>query len=83
MFRKLKYKIILLVVCMAAMMLTGCGGHKADYINIHNKSNWIFDDIDIPLKEGYFYKSHEKFTVDENTLGITIYFSNEPEASWE
>ena len=27
--------------------------------------------------------SHEKFTVDESTLGITIYFSNEAEAGWE
>jgi hypothetical protein len=68
---------------MAAMMLTGCGGHKADHINIYNTSNWIFDDINIPLKEGYFYESHEKFRVDENTVGITIYFSNEAEAGWE
>lgn len=80
MFGTLRYKIIL-ILCLAAMMLTGC--HKADYVSIHNKSNWIFDDINIPLKKGYFYKNHEKFTVDENTLGITIYFSNEPEDSWE
>lgn len=82
MFGKLKYKMIL-VLCLAAMMLTGCDKRTADYVEIHNKSNTVFDDVGILLKDGYFYESHEKFTVDESTLGITIYFSNESEAGWE
>lgn len=78
----MKCKIILMILC-AAMMLTGCNKRDADYVEIYNKSSTIFDDVGIPLKEGYFYESHEKFTVDESTLGITIYFSNESEAGWE
>lgn len=78
----MKYKMIL-ILCLAAMMLTGCDKRAADYVEIHNKSTAVFDDIGIPLKEGYFYESHEKFTVDENTVGITIYFSNDAEAGWE
>lgn len=77
----MKCKILLMILC-AAMMLTGCGGRRADYIEIYNQSNWIFDDIAIPLKEGYFYESHEKFTIDENTVGVTIYFSSDAEAGW-
>lgn len=78
----MKCKIILMILC-ATMILTGCDKRAADYVEIHNKSTAVFDDIGIPLKEGYFYESHEKFTVDENTVGITIYFSNEAEAGWE
>ena len=78
---KMKCKILLMILC-AAMMLTGCKGRKADYIEIYNQSNWIFDDITIPLKEGYFYENHEKFTIDEDTVGVTIYFSSDAEAGW-
>ena len=82
----MKRKIIL-ILCVAAMMLTGCvtgcAEHTADQVEIYNKSSTAFDNINIPLKEGYFYVKHEKFTVDENTLGITIYFSNDAEAGWE
>lgn len=77
----MKCKILLMILC-AAMMLTGCKSREADYIEIYNQSNWIFDDITIPLKEGYFYESHEKFTIDENTIGVTIYFSSDAEAGW-
>ena len=77
----MKCKIILMILC-AAMMLTGCKSRKADYIEIYNKSNWIFDNITIPLKEGYFYENHEKFTINENTVGVTIYFSSDAEAGW-
>ncbi len=74
---------IVLILCVAVMMLTGCSERTADYVEIYNKSPTVFDDVGVPLKEGYFYENHEKFTVDENTVGITIYFSNDAEAGWE
>lgn len=55
---------------------TGCD-HKNDNIEIWNKSNYRFDNINIKVKQGYFYNKHENFTVDENTIGVTIYFSTE------
>ena len=73
----------ILILCLVVMMLTGCDKRNADYVEIYNKSTTVFDDVGIRLKEGYFYENHEKFTVDENTLGITIYFSNDAEAGWE
>jgi hypothetical protein len=78
-------KLLLLILCviLICFCFTGCN-RKQDYVSIYNKSYYIFDDIDIELKDGYFYKSHEKFTVDDNTVGITIYFSNEAEDdSWD
>lgn len=78
-------KLLLLILCVGLICFcfTGCD-RKQDFVSIFNRSNYIFDDIDIELKDGYFYKSHEKFTVDENTVGIIIYFSNEDEDdSWD
>lgn len=43
----------------------------------------IFDNININIKDGYYYDKHEKFTVDDNTIGVTIYFSNEDDDTWE
>lgn len=75
----MKKKIVfVLMICL--FCFTGCN-NKSDYIDIHNKSDWIFDDIGIPIKPGYFYNKHEKFTVNENTIGVTIYFSTEDD-SW-
>lgn len=73
----------ILILCLAAMILTSCGSRTADYVEIYNRSNTMFDDIKIHLKDGYFYESHEKFTVDENTVGVTIYFSNDAEDGWK
>ena len=76
----MKKKIVfVLMICL--MCFTGCN-NKSDYIDIYNKSNWTLDDVGIPIKPGYFYNKHEKFTVDENTIGVTIYFSKEDD-SWD
>ena len=78
-------KILLLIlgICLICFCLTGCDNAR-DFIDMHNKSQFIFDNTEIELKDGYFYKSHEKFTVDENTIGVTIYFSKEDEDnSWD
>lgn len=65
-----------LIMCLLCVTLTGCDNNK-DHITVWNKSDWIFDDVDIDMKDGYFYSRHEKFKVDENTVGVTIYFTNE------
>lgn len=78
----MKKKILLfLIACLTCLFLTGCG-HEHDTIEIYNKSEWTSDNIKIETKDGYFYDKHEKFTVDKNTIGITIYFSTEDD-SWD
>ena len=72
----MKKKIGLLAVSIICMCCAGCNDRAYDYINIYNKKQVTTDDINIKIKNGYFYDSHEKFTVDENTIGVTIYFSN-------
>lgn len=71
----------LLIICTLSC-LTGCE-NKNDRIEIMNKDNLVFDNINIDIKDGYFYEKHEKFTVDDNTIGITIYFLNSENDSWE
>ena len=72
---------LVLIMCLICLCCTGCQ-NDADRIEIHNKRPHIFDDIYIEIKSGYFYKEHEKFTVDENIIGVTIYFSQEDDA-WD
>ena len=73
-----------LFLCLASvcMCLAGCQ-LKHDTIKIYNKSDLIFDNDTNETKDGYFYKSHEKFTVDENTIAVTIYFSKSEEDVWD
>lgn len=79
----MKRKILLLfsIVCIL-LCLVGCNENKNDEIEIYNKDGVIFDNIHIPVKQGYFYDSHEKFTVNENTVGVTIYFTNDEVDEW-
>lgn len=72
------FSIICIMLC-----LVGCESpNEHDRIEIWNKGDLIFDDINIDIKKGYFYESHKKFTVDENTVGVTIYFSTDEEDEW-
>jgi hypothetical protein len=78
-----KMILLVLTICLICVCFTGCE-NKNDIVDIHNKSSYIFDNIHIETKDGYFYKSHEKFTVDEDTIGVTIYFSiDENDDSWD
>ena len=78
----MKRKIALfLIICLSCLCLTGCK-NKHDTVVIHNKDAEVFDNIKIEVKDGYFYDRHEKFVVDENTIGLTIYFSAD-NGSWE
>ena len=72
---------LFLIVCLIWLCFAGCDNSN-DMVDIHNKSSTVFDNIQIEIKDGYFYDKHEKFTVDENTIGITIYFSTEDD-SWD
>lgn len=58
--------------------LVGCK-NKNDYIEVYNESNLVFDNVTIPIKRGYYYDRYEKITVDENTIGVTIYFTSDDE----
>lgn len=79
----MKKKLLLFfIVCLICLCLTGCI-NEHDVVVIYYKTDWVSDNIEIKIKDGYFYNSHEKFTVDENTIGLTIYFSNNVEEVWE
>lgn len=73
--KKLIMSLGLLCLCLC---LTGCD-NKHDVADVYNKKNWVFDNIIIETEDGYFYDGHEKFIVDGNTVGVTIYFSTEEE----
>ena len=81
----MKKIICLIITLLLVLSLTACGENPYDHIDIWNKSMTVYDNIGIDLKDGYFYQSHEKFRVDENTIAVTIYFSNEDDENdeWE
>ena len=70
-----------LIVCLSCLCLTGCK-NEHDTVTMYNRDAHAFDNIVIEIKDGYFYDRHEKFKVDENTIGLTIYFSAD-DSSWE
>lgn len=79
----MKKKILLLLsMCMIFLCLVGCD-HEHDTVDIYNRTDSIADNIIIEIKDGYFYDKHEKFTVDDNTIGLTIYFSKDAEEAWD
>lgn len=77
----LKRIVILLLLCIICLCFTGCV-HDSDTIEILYKSTAVFDNFRINIKEGYFYERHELFTVDEDTVAVTIYFSKE-DTQWD
>lgn len=81
----IKKLLLFFIICLICLCLTGCSNelNEHDTVVIYYKTCWVFDDIEIEVKDGYFYDSHDKFTVDENTIGLTIYFSNNVEDAWE
>jgi len=84
---KRKIKLLLCVFCVCEC-LTGCTGcstfeNENDKIEIYNKTIFSSDNINIDIKDGYFYDRHEKFTVDDNTIGVTIYFSGSEDSTWD
>ena len=79
----MKKKILLfLIASLVCLCLTGCD-NPHDTVTIYNKNAAVFDNISIPVKDGYFYDDYEKFTVDEDTIGITIYFSADSDDTWD
>ena len=78
----MKKIILFLTLCLTCLCLAGCE-NKHDTIEVWNKSKFGFDNINIKIKYGYYYDRYDKFTVDENTIGVTIYFSNNIEDTWD
>lgn len=78
----MKKLIFLMLITVLIVSLCGCK-NSTDTIDIHNKSTMVFDNVMISIKAGYYYDKHEKFTVDEDTVGVTIYFSKENDGEWE
>lgn len=82
----MKRKIITIFLIFICLCLTGCELPQNGYdsITIYNKSPGTADNIRIDTKDGYFYNRHEKFIVNENEIGIVIYFRNdEIKDDWE
>ena len=78
----MKKKLLILGLGLLSIFgLSGCN-HKHDHIEVWNKTDWVFDDIKIDVKDGYFYENHEKFTVDEETIAVTIYFKTDEKDEW-
>lgn len=73
----MKKKIILLLsVILCVLCLTGC----RDYISMHSSKA---DDLTIYSKDGYYYDHYEKYTIDEDTVAITVYFKQIPDSDWD
>lgn len=54
----MKKKILAVVLGLALCLgMTGCA-NKHETITINSKSDWIFDDIAINLKEGYWVRDY-------------------------
>lgn len=78
----MKKIILVLIVSIITLLFVGCG-NKNDTVSMDGKSCFVFDNTTIEVKDGYFYDRHEKFTVDENTIGLTIYFTKDVQESWD
>ena len=79
----MKKKILVVLGLFSILSLSACK-LEHDHIQIYNKTDWVSDDIDIDVKNGYFYEDHEKFIVDDDTIAVTIYFTNKnEEEQWE
>lgn len=81
-----KKMVLFITIISLCLCLTACVESKHDTITIYNRSYLKFDDILIEAKDGYFYDKHEKFTVDDNTIAVTIYFLNskkDDEDDWD
>lgn len=77
-------KLFLIMLTIAlALSLCSCLERTHDYIKIYSKTDWVFDDVEIEIKDGYFYNRHEKFKVDENTVAVTLYFTQKDFDEWE
>lgn len=78
---KREVQLFIMLVC-CCMFLVGCQKEQ-DTIEIYNKSITNFDNVTINTPNGYFYERHEKNKIDDNTVAITIYFSNVENNTWE
>lgn len=79
----MKKLLCIFIAIMLVSVLCACR-NKHDHVQISNKDDTIFDDVNIDIIDGYFYASHEKFIVDEHTVGITVYFTdNGNDAGWK
>lgn len=58
----------MLAVGMVTTSLTGCA-NKHETITINSKSDWIFDDITINLKEGYWIRD---YSIDYENGVVTL-----------
>lgn len=76
--------LLMLCVMLCVIMLCLFGWkYKSDFINVYNRSSKNSDNIYIDIKEGYFYHSHTKFVVDENTVCVAILFTNDSDTEWK
>lgn len=80
----MRKKIVILLVLICCVCLVGCTeAKKHDTVEIYGKSVSTFDNVKIETPNGYFYDKHEKSVIDDNTIAVTIYFSNKKDGEWE
>lgn len=81
-----KFKKFVVALLLAFMLLALCGCESCkndrDYVNINGKSIWIFDDVSIELPHGYFLSDYEKHRINDDTVELTLIFTNETEDEW-
>lgn len=65
---KKKILVVMFAVGMVTTSLTGCA-NKHETITINSKSDWIFDDITINLKEGYWIRD---YSIDYENGVVTL-----------
>ena len=74
-------KTLIFALFLIFLGLTGCK-NEHDTIEVYYKTDSTFDNVLFHTPNGYFYESHEKFVVDENKIGITIYFVTDGNEGW-
>ena len=76
----MKRIMMLLLSCSICLCMVGCT-NRSDHVEVCNKSGFVFDNVIVDVKEGYYYSRHERTTIDENTIALTIYFTKND--GWE
>jgi hypothetical protein len=71
----MKRRLLLLISSLLVCLCLSACDNDYDHIDIYNKSGSFWDDVSIDLPEGYFYDKHEKYTIDDDTVAVIIYFN--------
>ena len=71
--------IILIILSCAMFCMAGCE-KSGDFVSVQTGNMFIFDDVNIPIKESYNFFDYTKDYKDNDCI-ITLRFKNESEVS--